>query len=99
LIVAFTYIISGIGYIYNKWGFLWLIGLVLLYLHFLILYWNKDRVIQLTEIKLDDKNIKQMNDRDLIKVVSRQDFVAEYLGQTAPKTKALLQANLGKFYL
>jgi len=97
LIVAFTYIISGIGYIYNKWGFLWLIGLVFIVFTLLILlYWNKDRVIKLTEVSLNDKNIKQMNDRDLIKVVSRQDFVAEYLGQTAPKTKALLQANLGK---
>ena len=35
-------------------------------------------------------------DRSIIKVVSRKDFVAEYLGQTAPKTKKLLNANIGK---
>ncbi len=45
---------------------------------------------------MDDKKVGQINDRDLIRVVSRQDFVAEYLGQTATKTKALLYANLGK---
>ncbi|GAG02572.1 unnamed protein product, partial [marine sediment metagenome] len=35
-------------------------------------------------------------DRSIIKVVSRKDFVAEYLGQTAIKTKKLLNANIGK---
>jgi DNA polymerase III delta prime subunit len=35
-------------------------------------------------------------DRSIIKVVSRKDFVAEYLGQTAVKTKKLLNANIGK---
>ena len=35
-------------------------------------------------------------DRKIIKVVSRVDFIEQYVGQSAPKTKKLLQANLGK---
>lgn len=36
------------------------------------------------------------NDRDLISVVSRSDFIGEYMGHTAIKTKKLLEANTGK---
>lgn len=36
------------------------------------------------------------DEKDIIKIVSRDDFVAGYLGQTAIKTKSLLKKNLGK---
>lgn len=36
------------------------------------------------------------NDDQIIKVVSRQDFVSGYLGQTAQKTKKLLESSKGK---
>jgi hypothetical protein len=35
-------------------------------------------------------------DEDIIKVVSRPDFVGKWLGYTAPKTNTLLEENLGK---
>ena len=36
------------------------------------------------------------SDSQIIKVVSREDFVAQYVGWTAPKTKTLLTENIGK---
>ena len=106
LFYGFTYLASGASYVYSRLGWAWLLGLVFLILAiFIILYWNQTsynyitKIVNTTQETHDPKingNIKDLNDRDLIKVVSRQDFVAEYLGQTAPKTKALLQANLGK---
>lgn len=49
----------------------------------------------------DSKSNDEIKNRDdlkldLIKIVSRDDFVAGYLGQTSIKTKALLNANKGK---
>lgn len=35
-------------------------------------------------------------DEDIIKIVSKSDFVGKYVGHTAPKTNALLEENLGK---
>jgi len=107
LFYGFAYIVSGMSYIYNTWGWTWLAFIIALTIVIvLFLYWNQTSYNYITkivtntedykEVKVDDKKIDQINDRDLIKVVSRQDFVAEYLGQTAPKTKALLYANLGK---
>lgn len=94
---AMSYIISGVSYVYNNWGWIWLASILFIMLFVIILlYYNRNYIVTTTEIKMDDKKIKSMDDRELIKVVSRQDFVAEYMGQSAPKTKALLQANLGK---
>jgi hypothetical protein len=36
------------------------------------------------------------SDNQIIKVVSREDFVDQYVGWTAPKTKKLLSENIGK---
>ena len=36
------------------------------------------------------------SDSQIIKVVSREDFVDQYVGWTAPKTKKLLMENIGK---
>ena len=105
LFYGFAYIMSGVSYVYNKVGMMWL-GFIVLFtvLVLLFLYWNETTYTYIAtivnneeeEIKLDENKINQLNDRDLITVVSRQDFVAEYVGQTATKTKALLYANLGK---
>jgi SpoVK/Ycf46/Vps4 family AAA+-type ATPase len=42
---------------------------------------------------IDDDSVE---DREIISVVSREDFVASYVGQSAAKTKALLEKNIGK---
>lgn len=107
LFYGFAYIVSGLSYVYNTWGWTWLAFIIVFTIVIvLFLYWNQNSYNYITkivtnteepkEMAVDDKKLNQINDRDLIKVVSRQDFVAEYLGQTAPKTKALLYANLGK---
>jgi len=94
---AISYIMAGVSYVYNNWGWVWIASLLfILFLVIVLLYYNRHYIVTTTEVKIDDKKIKSMDDRELIKVVSRQDFVAEYMGQSAPKTKALLQANLGK---
>ena len=103
LFYGFAYIMSGVSYVYNKWGFMWL-GFIFIFIATIILflYWNNQTYSYITSVIKEDKpkytgkKISEINDRDLIKVVSRADFVAEYLGQSAPKTKALLYANLGK---
>ena len=53
---------------------------------------NTDTLISLV------KKMKPVSslDSSLVKIVSRPDFVAEYLGQTAIKTLELLKSNLGK---
>jgi DNA polymerase III delta prime subunit len=109
LFYGFAYIISGVSYIYNTVGFMWL-GIIFLTIVAIVflLYWNKTSYGYITNIVttkisgqnsndvFDDQKSGKVNDRDIIKVVSRQDFVADYVGQTATKTKALLYSNLGK---
>jgi hypothetical protein len=52
------------------------------------------------DIKKDDKECPAVSelpsDSQIIKVVSREDFVDQYVGWTAPKTKKLLTENIGK---
>ena len=107
LFYLFTYIVSGISYLYDTVGTMWLlIMLGILVLVIIYFYWNrKSYTTYITNVvkvdnnkpmEINDKNINQVNDRDIITVVSREDFVAGFLGQTAIKTKALLQANMGK---
>ena len=106
LFYGFTYILSGVSYIYNSVGAMWLLFIVVLtVLVVFFLYWNNKTYTYITNIvkipnqeeaKIDDEKIHEIKDRDIITVVSRQDFVADYVGQTATKTKALLYSNLGK---
>jgi DNA polymerase III delta prime subunit len=108
LFYLFTYIVSGLSYLYDTVGGMWLMFILgLLTILILYLYWNKRSYTYITNIvqikpdeqkslEINDRNINQINDRDIITVVSREDFVAGFLGQTAIKTKALLHANLGK---
>lgn len=98
-----AYILSGVKYMYNTVGLLWLLIIAFGTIVFFYYVWNNkssyEWIININTDKPDYNSVQsleQINDRDIITVVSRQDFVAEYLGQTATKTKKLLQANLGK---
>ena len=107
-----TVIITGCKKLYNSFGKYFIIGLSLLIIFlFYYIYYNylksdknninkylnlfsKNESIQMNK-KSNNKN-NNINDNDIIKIVSRNDFVSGYLGQTAIKTKELLNKNLGK---
>lgn len=44
----------------------------------------------------DNKIVLKIKDHDVFRIVSRSEFVSEYLGQTAIKTLNLLKENMGK---
>jgi len=101
LFYAGTYVIAGVKYMYSYLGLVWLlvvIGVVLLLCFFF--YWNKTTYNWIVNITSEDYNnvevLENINDRDIITVVSRDDFVGGYSGHTAIKTKKLLTSNLGK---
>lgn len=98
-----TYIIQAGSFVYKKLGLYWLMailgGLILLGL---FIYWSgaisklmrKDNNYSPELIRKVEKG--QIDERHIITVVSRRDFVADYVGQTAGKTKRLLMSNIGK---
>ena len=95
-----TYAIQMLSFAYNKIGLFWLslfIGMLLFLL--IIVYYTEQESQWITKYmskETTEENLKTASDRDIITVVSRNDFVGEYLGHTAGKTKKLLEANIGK---
>lgn len=93
LIILSLYIIYGIqilAYIYNKIGLLYfsiILGGILLLALLFYWYWQKE---------FYSDTVKVVEDTEIIKIVSRKDFVAEYVGQTAIKTNRLLENYRGK---
>lgn len=79
-ILAYAYHQVGIFYLSLIIGFILLIGLIVYYIY-------------INECGCD---IVKKEDGEIIKIVSRKDFVAEYVGQTAIKTQRLLNAYKGK---
>jgi len=104
LLVAWigTYVIQFISYAYSAIGLMWLaffVGL-LIFIIVIVYYCDKEgkwitKLIKTEEVVTEEK-LKSVSDRDIITVVSRNDFVGEYLGHTSGKTKKLLEANVGK---
>jgi len=95
-----TYFIQILSFAYNKIGFFWL-SVILGFIIFLIIlvYWSEQDSQWITKYitkEVSEEKLKTATDRDIITVVSRNDFVGEYLGHTAGKTKKLLEANIGK---
>ena len=95
-----TYFIQILSFAYNKIGLFWL-SIILGFIIFLIIlvYWSEQDSQWITKYitkEVTEENLKTATDRDIITVVSRNDFVGEYLGHTAGKTKKLLEANIGK---
>ena len=97
IVLLYLYGTTMASVVYNNYGGYWLIAFVAILIVFaVILYWFsvvKTKTINSTKVNEsnDDKGTG-----NIITVVSRQDFVAGYVGQTATKTKALLTKNLGK---
>lgn len=93
-----TYILSALSYAYDKLGLLWLAIILILLLVIVYLAYNNSETITkyIKKETIVDNNLKNVSERDIISVVSRNDFVADYLGQTSGKTKKLLEENIGK---
>lgn len=99
LTFAGSYLLSGLSYAYNSLGLFWtffLIVLALLLVYLAFTYSDGEWIKEYVRTEKKEEDIKEASDRDIISVVSRNDFVAGYLGQTANKTKELLERNLGK---
>ncbi len=95
-----TYIIQLMSYAYNKIGLFWIaciLGFIIL-LIFIVYYsdTNGEWIQKYIKTETHTEVTKETSDRDIITVVSRDDFMAPYMGQTASKTKKLLEANIGK---
>jgi replication-associated recombination protein RarA len=95
-----TYIIGGIVYIagrkvLEKYGIRYLIVycILTLALFLAISYFLYKNISSEFKEKI---HLMQNNNNDPIRIVSRVDFVSEYLGQTAIKTTNLLKESLGK---
>nr|QBK91333.1 MAG: holliday junction DNA helicase [Pithovirus LCPAC202] len=86
--------------VYSMVGIKWLLGLIISFIIILsIVWWFRHTLMRWIDPDYqipDDSTENNDSDRNIIKVVSREDFVAQYLGQTAGKTKKLLNDNLGK---
>lgn len=98
-----TYVIQMLSYIYSQVGLFWLgliLGIVILIVIFF--YWGDNKTTWIKKYVYEEKvivteeELKHVADRDIISVVSRDTFCAEFMGQTAIKTKRLLEANIGK---
>jgi hypothetical protein len=98
-----TYVIQMLSYIYSQVGLFWLgliLGMVILIVIFL--YWGDNKTTWIKKyvyeekVTITEEELKNVADRDIISVVSRDAFCAEFMGQTAIKTKRLLEANIGK---
>lgn len=102
LLVAWggTYVIQMMSFLYKKVGLFWfgfILGFLILVL--IIVYYsgtNTEWVKKYFYEEITEEKLKTVSDRDIISVVSRNDFVGEYLGHTSGKTKKLLEANVGK---
>ena len=58
---------------------------------------NENKItINLPNTNLNEQDLLKPKKFDLIRIVSREDFIASYLGQTAVKTEALLKDSIGK---
>ncbi len=76
-----------------------ILGFVLILALFIWWYWelNTECVTKYFVKKTETtQKVVTASDRDLITVVSRADFIGEYMGHTAIKTRRLLEANTGR---
>lgn len=93
IIILLTLMWTPLVYLYKFIGvWIFLIGFVALLIAGMILYKMRDSFD-----KIDGGVASSAPDHaDIVKVVSGEDFIAGYLGQTALKTKVLLNSCLGR---
>jgi DNA polymerase III delta prime subunit len=68
-------------------------GIILMFLIILSIWVSKNKVEQRRIARMQSGDVENS---DIVSVVSRKDFVAEYMGQTDQKTMKLIEANKGK---
>lgn len=103
------YGIMAVALISSQIGFLWtallilLLALIAAYYYYSYKTTTPDPTMTIRPISNPDITPNndidyyiEPNESDIIKVVSREDFIAEYVGQTDVKTRKLLEANRGK---
>lgn len=99
-VVAFLggYVLQFISFVQGQFGWMWLffIFTAIVLAAFLIWYYS-DSIVE-HYVQYSKEETKE-TDGSLITVVSRNDFVGEYMGHTSGKTKKLLEANTGKVLL
>ena len=106
VVLLFIVIFSLLYNMYNRWGALWSVLIIIGVLVFVLLIWYLTTPKQTPKPKsknVADDDTKPAEDReytpntdDMIKIVTRADFVGEYVGWTDKKVNTLLMANLGK---
>ena len=94
LVIAWlgTYIIQFISYAYNNLGLFWLSLIFGFFILILIIYYfsanSITKIIKEYTIKTETEKLKIATERDIISVVSRNDFVAEYLDRLPVKLRS-----------
>lgn len=98
IVVAFYWILTIINNVFGKNVMLFVLGGLFIGLLFAVAYYyyDTDDSNNVPMTKLNKEIKKEKEDSEYVKIVKREDFVGEYVGWTAPKTKKLLEDNLGK---
>lgn len=100
--MVITYGWAMVSKIYNKYGIKGLIisfiaiGIILGIVWYYYMKSQGDIEDKNTDVETDISHRDDSFDRSIIKVASGEDFIAGFVGQSAIKTKALLQSCLGK---
>jgi SpoVK/Ycf46/Vps4 family AAA+-type ATPase len=101
LIFVASFMFTASKFLYRKGGYSLLLGTGLIlviisyYLYTKLYSKNKTGYTVDQAVKVDRK-VKDESDDDLVTVVSREDFIGQWVGWTTEKTKTLLQKNHGK---
>lgn len=93
LIIGLTMILTPLAQLYQAWGMWVIIGVlfIIAFIGILIYFAMQNQ----PDVK-GQVNNSMPDHTDIVKVVSRDDFVGQYMGWTTPKTISLLNSCRGK---